>query len=191
MGVEDEEQLCVKEQCIHTIHVKAAKGCFRRSTEQSNVHKRCGVIKVLTAYPPPVPCLIVLDCAQILSESGDVRVENSLFYSNMANKFGGAICMDDGSLYVVDSSFKNNEVSQEDTEDGVGQGGDIYVADGVVLSVYSTTFSSSSADFAGAAIKCCGAMIDNCTFASIETSIEGVRESKCPTRALAESAGGK
>lgn len=83
-----------------------------------------------------------------------------------------------GSLDVYDSSFKNNEVSKEDTEDGVGQGGDIYVEDGVVLEVYSTTFSSSSADFAGASIKCCGAIIDNCTFESIETSIEGVREQR-------------
>lgn len=62
----------------------------------------------------------------------------------------------------------------DDGDETTGRGGDVYAEVGVDLSIVSSNFTGSSADYAGAGVWCCGASITNCYFTNLETSLSTV-----------------
>ncbi|CAM9458338.1 unnamed protein product [Ectocarpus sp. 8 AP-2014] len=109
----------------------------------------------------------------IYSDSaGIIAISDSTFKSNIASERGGAVyAIGSETLTITDSLFRGNEVGTGVDADGAG--GDVYAATNVELTVTGTTFSTSTAEYGGAAIECCGAVISNCTFTGADTSSDG------------------
>ncbi|CAN0024992.1 unnamed protein product, partial [Ectocarpus fasciculatus] len=106
----------------------------------------------------------------IYSDSaGVIAISDSTFTSNIVSERGGAVyAIGSETLTITDSFFRTNEVGTGVDADGAG--GDVYAGDNVELTVTGTTFSTSAAEYGGAAIECCGATISNCTFTGADTS---------------------
>ncbi|CAM9713187.1 unnamed protein product, partial [Ectocarpus fasciculatus] len=106
----------------------------------------------------------------IYSDSaGDITISDSTFKSNIVSERGGAVfATGSETLTITGSLFRGNEVGTGVAADGAG--GDVYAGTNVALTVTGTTFSTSTAEYGGAAIECCGATISNCTFTGADTS---------------------
>ncbi|CAB1118473.1 unnamed protein product [Ectocarpus sp. CCAP 1310/34] len=111
---------------------------------------------------------------QIYSDSaGIITISNSIFKSNLASERGGAVyAIGSETLTITDSLFRGNEVGTGVDADGAG--GDVYAGTNVELTVTGTTFSTSAAEYGGAAIECCGAVISDTVFTGADTASDGV-----------------
>ncbi|CAM9484228.1 unnamed protein product [Ectocarpus sp. 8 AP-2014] len=109
----------------------------------------------------------------IYSDSdGEIAISASTFTSNIASERGGVVyAIGSATLTIADSFFTVNEVGTGVEEDGAG--GDVYAGTNVELTVTGTTFSTSVAEYGGAAIECCGAVISNCTFTGADAASDG------------------
>ncbi|CAN0357500.1 unnamed protein product [Ectocarpus sp. 12 AP-2014] len=109
----------------------------------------------------------------IYSDSaGIVAISGSTFKSNLASERGGAVyAVGSETLTITDSLFRGNEVGTGVDADGAG--GDVYAGTNVELTVTGTTFSTSAAEYGGAAIECCGAVIIDTVFTGADTASDG------------------
>lgn len=108
------------------------------------------------------------------SEEQEVIISGSKFTANLASQRGGAICAVGTDLLSVDGcAFESNEVISQTLDTS---GGDIFAISGVALVVADSTFAGSTAQYGGAAIECCGAVITNCNFDNTDAASEDVRE---------------
>lgn len=97
----------------------------------------------------------------------------------MVSTFGGAICADGSDILTISGcTFTGNEAGTG-AEGEMGAGGDIYAISGVTLTVNSSNFTKSIADYGGAAIECCGATINSCQFTATESAMDTVSHHSC------------
>lgn len=127
-------------------------------------------------FQPRARCCLVSPLLQIYSDSdGEVMITGSYFTSNVAGQRGGGICAaGTETLTISGCEFKNNEAGLKSDDNGAG--GDVYAIDGVTLTLTSTNFTESSAQYGGAAVECCGASITDCLFSGAESRFDTVRE---------------
>jgi predicted outer membrane repeat protein len=102
----------------------------------------------------------------IKNNGGNLKMENSEFFSNTATLDGGAIVQDSGSAELIQCYFYNNH-SQNDGGAIRGNGG--------LFQIKNCTFEQNTSDSSGAAISAKGAtfMIVNSTFNGNTAGLNG------------------
>lgn len=111
---------------------------------------------------------------QIYSDStGTIDIQGTTFTSNAVSEKGGAVyAVGTEKLSITGSTFTDNKVGPGEEQDAAG--GDIYAGTEVEVTIGSSTFTGSQAEYGGAAIECCGGTITTSTFSNTATDMTSV-----------------